>query len=250
MIAGVVVMVGPVVMLVWRVFAGMEPQLLWPLFVDLWYNGVSGGGIGAGAMMWNSLVLALGVATIKCTTSLLAAYALVYFRLPLRDLIFGILLLAMFFPIETRILPTFAVASDLGLLNTYAGMILPVTASGLGVLILRQFLQQIPTELFEAARIDGAGPMRFLIDFVLPISRPMIAALFAILFALGWNQYVWPIMIATTSPSHDTLVRGIAYASLNGQQGVALTLLALMPPVIVVIILRRQIGRAFNAGIH
>ena len=241
-------MVGPVALLVWRLVAGQDPQALGALFLDLWENGVSDGGPGAATMAWNSLALALGVALIKCATSVLAAFALVFFRLPFASVIFGALLLAMFFPVETRILPTFAVADDLGLLNTYAGMILPVTASGLGVLVLRQTLRQIPHELFEAARMDGAGPLRFLWDIILPLALPTMSALFAILFVLGWNQYLWPIMIATTSQGHDTLVRGMAYASIDAPAGLALAVLALVPPVIVVMILQPLLVRALFPG--
>jgi sn-glycerol 3-phosphate transport system permease protein len=117
-------------------------------------------------------------------------------------------------------------------------------------LVFRQYLQQMPPEVIEAAQLDGAGPLRILRDFILPLSVPMIAALFAILFVLGWNQYVWPIMIATTSQDHDTLVRGMANARLGGQSGMALALLALVPPGIVVILAQRWLVRGLTAGIH
>ncbi|MEX0351372.1 MAG: ABC transporter permease subunit [Paracoccaceae bacterium] len=250
LLAGVIVMTGPLCWLVWQLISGLDPSALWSLFVEIWRGGRSGTGLGAGAMMLNSLILALGVAVIKCAISLLAAYALVYFRVPRGGLLFGVILLPMFFPIETRILPTFAVTNHLGLLNTYTGMILPITASGLGVLVFRQYLRQIPPELTEAARIDGAGPLRILFDIILPLSAPMMAALFAILFVLGWNQYVWPIMITTTSQDHDTLVRGMAYAGFGGQAGMVLALLSLLPPAVVVIALQRWLMRGLTAGIH
>ena len=243
-------MTGPVLMLVWLLIVDMNPAALSALFRGLWIDGVSRAGIGAGTMMLNSLILALGVAVLKGTFSLLAAYALVFFRLRYADLIFGVILLAMFFPVETRIIPTFEVAAGLGLLNSYSGMILPVVAGGLGVLVFRQFLQQLPVELMEAAKIDGAGPRRFLIDIVVPVSLPMIAAVFAILFVLGWNQYVWPIMITTTSQSHDTLVRGMEYAGYGGKDGLALALLALVPPTLIVLLLQRTLMRALASGIH
>ncbi|MCL6284593.1 ABC transporter permease subunit [Ruegeria sp. 2012CJ41-6] len=243
-------MTGPVGLLIWELMAGFDPAALWSLFADIWRGGRSGTGIGAGAMMRNSMILALGVAVVKCTISLLAAYALVFFRLPRSGLIYGVILVPMFFPIETRILPTFAVTSDLGLLNSYAGMILPITASGLGVLVFHQFLRQVPGELIEAAQLDGAGPLRVLFDIILPLSLPMMMALFAILFVLGWNQYVWPIMITTTSQDHDTLVRGMAYAGFGGQAGMALALLSLLPPALVVIVLQRWLMRGLTTGIH
>lgn len=250
LICGAVVMTGPMLILLWRLVVGLNPAEIWAVFADLWVNGVSRSSIGASAMMWNSMVLALGIAILKCALSMLAAYALVCFRLRGANILFGAILLAMFFPIEARILPTFAVTTELGLQNTYAGMILPITASGLGVLVLRRFLLQLPPELMEAAQMDGAGPLRFLRDVVIPMSLPAMTALFVILFALGWNQYVWPIMVTTTSQSHDTLVRGMAYAGLGGRSGLALAFLALLPPTVLVIVLQRPLVRAMTAGIH
>ncbi len=247
---GAVVMIGPLGVLVWQLVAGVEPAVLWGVFSRLWTDGVSRAGPSGATMMLNSLVLAIGLAFIKGIMSLFAAYALVFFRVPYAGFMYGVILLSMFFPIESRILPTFIVASNIGLLNSYAGMILPVAASGLGLLVFRQYMLTIPIEVIEAARIDGAGPMRIFFDMIVPLSVPMIAALFAILFVLGWNQYVWPIMIATTSQEHDTLVRGMANASFRGQTGMALALLALVPPGIVVLLLQRWLMRGLTAGIH
>lgn len=250
LLIGVAVMLAPIGLLVWHLTSSVSPAALWAVFSRLWTTGVSRVGPGADVMMLNSLVLAFGLAVVKGTASLLAAYALVFFRLRYAGVIYAGILLTMFFPIESRILPTFLVASELGLLNSYAGMILPVAASGLGVLVFRQYLLQIPVEVIEAARIDGAGALRILWDFIVPLSAPMMAALFAILFVLGWNQYVWPIMIATTSQEHDTLVRGMANARLGGQTGMALALLALIPPGLVVILTQRWLVRGLTAGIH
>ncbi|MEM1285333.1 MAG: ABC transporter permease subunit [Pseudomonadota bacterium] len=250
LIVGVVFMMGPVGLLVWQLAAGSDPSALWALFLDVWQGETRNGVLPASQMMLNSFVLALGIALIKCAVSMLAAYALVMFHVPGREILFGAILVSMFFPIETRILPTFAVVSELGLLNSYTGMILPVVASGLGVLILRLYLQHLPPELFEAARLDGAGPVRFFLDFVLPLSLPMLAALFAILFVLGWNQYVWPIMVATTSLEHSTLVRGMASLSVSSQAGLLLMLLALLPPALVFLALQRWLVRGLTAGIH
>jgi len=250
LIGGVVVMIGPVLLLVMTLFSGLDPTAFWALARHLWENGVSSAGASGRVMLVNSLVLALGLALIKGAASLLAAYVLVFFRIRWGGLIYGAILLTMFFPIESRILPTFLVAGHLGLLNSYAGMILPIAASGLGVLVFRQYLMQFPYEVLEAARIDGAGPVKILVDIVLPMSLPMVAALFAILFVLGWNQYVWPIMIATTSQDHDTLVRGMANGGLQGESGMALAFLALVPPGIVDFALRRWLVRGLTAGIH
>lgn len=244
LLIGVAVMTGPVLILLAQL--DLRPAALAAVIAEVWESGTGGSGIGARAMFWNSLLLALGVAVIKCAASFGAACALVYWRVPGRELVYGVILLSMFFPIETRILPTFAVTHQLGLLNSHWGMILPITASGLGVLIFRQALQQIPIEIIHAARIDGAGPLRIIVDIVVPLTAPMIGALFAILFVLGWNQYVWPIMINTTSQEHDTLVRGIAYAGVGSQSGIVLALMALVPPVIPVVLLQRQLTRALT----
>lgn len=247
---GVAFMAGPVCVLVLTLVSGVEPKALLAIFVDLWNGEAVGSAQPAWQMMMNSFIIALGIAVLKCLFSILAAYALLLFRLPGRELIFGVILLSMFYPIETRILPTFAVVSDLGLLNSYAGLILPIAASGLGVLLFRLYLQQLPAELMDAARLDGAGPLRFLFDIVLPLSLPMLAALFAILFVLGWNQYVWPIMVATTSQDLDTLVLGVAKVGISGRSGMALALLSLLPPVLVVLVLQRWLVRGITAGIH
>jgi len=180
---------------------------------------------------------------IKCAASLMAAFALVYFRIRFASLLFGLILITLFFPIETRILPTFLVTHQVGLLNTYAGLILPLTATGLGTLFFRQFLKQLPDELLEAARLDGAGPLRFLVDILLPLAWPAMTALFALLFVVGWNQYLWPLMVATGNDGLFTLVRGIERAGRGGNAGMALAILAILPPGLLVLILQRSIMR-------
>ncbi|MEP2639623.1 ABC transporter permease subunit [Roseobacter sp.] len=248
LVAGAVVMMAPVVFLITQL--DLAPTALRDLFGGLWRDGVNGTGINGARMLVNSFVLAVGVAVTKTIFSLIAAFALVYFRLPGKEALYAIILMAMFFPIETRILPTFAVTHQLGLLNTYAGMILPIAASGLGVLVFRQSLKRIPIDVIDAAKIDGAGPMRILFDIIIPILSPMIGALFVILFVLGWNQYVWPIMTNTITQDHDTLVRGLTYAGAGSPLGIALALLALLPPAVLVVVLQRWLMRGLTAGIH
>lgn len=245
LILGCLFMLAPVALvLLGSISAGADPfraykQIL--LTPDLFGNGVN-----ASDMMLNSFLVAGGIATLKTLVSILAAFALVCFNLRFREVIFGLILLPLFFPIETRILPTFLVTSQLGLVNSYAGMILPVVASGLGVLIFRQSLSQIPAELMEAARLDGAGPLRFLRDILLPVSLPMIAALFTILFVLGWNQYLWPLMVATTSEEHYTLVRGIERVGAGSPTGLAFAMLAMLPPLAVMLVTQRWITRGLT----
>ncbi|TNJ46881.1 carbohydrate ABC transporter permease [Phaeobacter sp. B1627] len=248
LLCGCIVMVGPVVALGAELLSSGD---IWPQLRDLVAaDQILGYRLGLGPMLMNSLLLALGVAGLACLLSLPAAYALVFFRLPAREWIFGIMLLAMFFPIETRILPSFAVVHELGLLNTRAGMVLPIVASGFGVLVFRQFLRQVPNEVIEAARLDGAGPLRCLWDILVPMSAPMLAALFAIFFVMGWNQYVWPMMLATTRQDMVTVVSGVARAGPGAVEGQALALLALLPPGVVMLVSQRWLMRGLTSGIH
>ncbi len=212
---------------------------------DLFSNGVN-----ASEMLINSLIVAGGIALLSTVFSLLAAYALVCFRLPRPELLLLGLLLPLFFPIETRILPTFLVTNNLGLLNTYTGMILPIVASGLGTLIFRQVILQLPEDVFEAARIDGAGPFKTFRDIVIPLCFPMTGALFILIFVIGWNQYLWPLMITTTSEEHYTIVRGIERAGVAGRAGMALAVFAMLPPVALMLLAQRRIMRGLASTLQ
>ncbi|MCP4319511.1 MAG: ABC transporter permease subunit [Hyphomicrobiales bacterium] len=195
--------------------------------------------ITAGGMALNSTILALGFALGKCLLSILSAYALVYFRLRFASFLFWVIFASLLLPIETRILPSFMVVHTLGLLNSYTGLIVPLLAAAIGTFFFRQFFKSVPNELHEAARIDGAGPTRFLIDILLPVSWPMVLALFAVTFVQGWNQYLWPLMITTTGEGNFTLVRGIERFGTATNYGMALAILAMLPPVMVVLILQK-----------
>lgn len=202
------------------------------------------GAVPVGLMMWNSLVMALAIAIGKIAISLLSAYAIVYFRFPFRMLCFWTIFVTLMLPVEVRILPTFEVVADLGLLNSYAGLSVPLIASATATFLFRQFFLTVPDELVEAARIDGAGPFRFFKDVLLPLSRTNVAALFVILFIYGWNQYLWPLLI-TTDESFYTVVMGIqrmvtvADAEPQWPLIMATTMLAMIPPVFVVIAMQR-----------
>ena len=148
-------------------------------------------------MMFNSLVMALAIAVGKIAISIISAYAIVYFRFPFRMTIFWIIFITLMLPVEVRIYPTYKIVADLHLLDSYAGLALPLIASATATLLFRQFFMTVPDELLEASRIDGAGPFRFFWDTLLPLSRTNMAALFVILFILGWNQYLWPLLITT-----------------------------------------------------
>ena len=206
---------------------------------------VSASGIPVGMMMWNSLIMALGIVVGKITISILSAFAIVYFRFPLRNLCFWTIFLTLMLPVEVRILPTYAVVANLGLLNTYAGLTLPLIASATATFLFRQFFMTVPDELAEAARVDGAGPMKFFFDILLPLSRTNLAALFVILFIYGWNQYLWPLIV-TTDESMTTIVMGIqrmlyvADAIPEWNITMATAILAMLPPLLVVIVMQRQ----------
>jgi sn-glycerol 3-phosphate transport system permease protein len=207
-----------------------------------------GGGAGSnapvGRMMWVSLVTALVITFGKIAVSLLSAFALVYFRFPLRGLVFWSIFVTLMLPVEVRILPTYKVVSDLGLLNSYAGLTIPLIASATATFLFRQFFLTVPEEMVEAARIDGAGPMRFFWDILLPLSKTSIAALFVIQFIYGWNQYLWPLL-ATTSEDMYPVVVGIKRMIAGGDSGnewnivMATAILAMLPPAVVVILMQR-----------
>ena len=195
-------------------------------------------------MLMNSMIMALGITFGKITISIISAYAIVYFRFPLKNLFFWLIFLTLMLPVEVRIVPTYEVVAGLGLLNSYAGLILPLIASATATFLFRQLFLTIPDELVEAARMDGAGPMRFFIDVLLPMSRTNIAALFVILFIYGWNQYLWPLLV-TTDPSMNTIVMGIKQMLPTGDQTVewpvimATAILAMIPPVAVVLFMQK-----------
>ncbi|WP_106752712.1 ABC transporter permease subunit [Pannonibacter carbonis] len=194
-------------------------------------------------MLMNSLILGVGFAVGKIILSMLAAYALVYFRLPLASLFFWIIFTTLLLPLEVRILPSYEVVQGLGMLNSYSGLIVPLLASATGTFYFRQFFRSVPEELVEAARIDGAGPVRFFLDILVPTSRTMIAAIFIIMFVYGWNQYLWPTLM-TNDEGYYTLVRGIktillAWIGSNipeYNEAFALTILAMLPPVLIVVV--------------
>ncbi|MET0173199.1 MAG: sn-glycerol-3-phosphate ABC transporter permease UgpE [Agrobacterium vaccinii] len=195
-------------------------------------------------MLLNSLWMALLIAFGKISISILSAFAIVYFRFPLRTAAFWVIFMTLMLPIEVRILPTYKVVADLGMLNSYSGLVIPVIASATATFLFRQFFLTVPEELMEAARVDGAGPMKFFRDILLPLSRTNIAALFIIMFIYGWNQYLWPMLI-TTEPHYYTVVMGIKRLAnvLDGdnQWNLVMTgvILAGLPPVLVIIFMQR-----------
>ena len=195
-------------------------------------------------MLWVSLVTALTIAIGKIAISLLSAFAIVYFRFPLRKTMFWLIFVTLMLPVEVRILPTYKVLSDLHMLNTYAGLTVPLIASATATFLFRQFFMTVPEELTEASRMDGASPMRFFLDVLLPLSKTSIAALFVIQFIYGWNQYLWPLL-ATTGEDMYPIVVGIKRLIAGGDSQnewnvvMATAILAMVPPAIVVVLMQK-----------
>lgn len=195
-------------------------------------------------LLWNSFWMAFLIAVGKVLVSILSAFAIVYFRFPFRQLCFWMIFLTLMLPVQVRIVPTFQVVADLHLLNTFSGLTLPLIASATATFLFRQFFMTMPAELCEAAKMDGAGPLRFFWEILLPLSKTNIAALFVIMFIYGWNQYLWPL-IATTQSSMSTIVMGIQKLSLAADQVPAwndimtTAILALLPPVLVMLVMQR-----------
>jgi sn-glycerol 3-phosphate transport system permease protein len=229
------------------------PMSLWPgdNFLNSYrfalFGGVTEYGTrvpAAAPMLMVSLVSALTIALGKIAISLLSAFAVVYFRFPGRSLVFWMIFITLMLPVEVRILPTYKVVSDLGLLNTYAGLTVPLIASATATFLFRQFFLTIPDELVEAARIDGAGPMKFFKDVLLPLSTTSIAALFVIQFIYGWNQYLWPLLM-TTDENMYPVVMGIKRMISGGDAAtewnavMATAMLAMIPPALVVLLMQK-----------
>lgn len=195
-------------------------------------------------MLFNSLCMALAIAVGKIMIALGSAFALVYFDFPFKKLCFALIFATMMLPIEVRIVPTFQVVASFGLLNSFTGLTLPLFVSATGTFLFRQFFKTIPAELVDAAKLDGAGAVRFFFDILLPLSKTQIAALFVILFVYGWNQYLWPLVI-TTETKMATVVMGIRYLAGVADQIpqwhyiMSVALIALIPPCMVVILMQR-----------
>ncbi len=221
---------------------------LWQNISHIWHAGVGNNSAPFGLMLFNSFVMAFAITVGKITVSMLSAYAIVYFRFPLRNLFFWLIFLTLMLPVEVRIFPTVQVIANLNMLDSYTGLTLPLMASATATFLFRQFFMTLPDELLEAARIDGAGAMRFFWDIVLPLSKTNLAALFVITFIYGWNQYLWPILI-TSDASMGTAVAGIrsmissSGAPTQWNQVMAAMILILIPPVAVVLLMQRWFVR-------
>ena len=202
------------------------------------------GGVGVGTLLFNTTVVALAIAIGKIVISILSAFAIVFFRFPFRMFFFWMIFITLMLPVEVRILPTYKVMVDLGLIDTYTGLTLPLMASATATLLFRQFFLTIPGELVEAARVDGAGPWRFFKDILLPLSRTNIAALFVILFIYGWTQYLWPLLVTNRNDMNTIIIalrKMISFADADTEWHLVMVtcILAIVPPILVVVLMQR-----------
>ena len=206
------------------------------------------GGVSVSRLLFNTTVVALAIAVGKIVISILSAYAIVFFRFPLRMVFFWMIFITLMLPVEVRIVPTYQVIVSLGLLDTYTGLTLPLMASATATFLFRQFFLTIPGELVEAARVDGAGPFRFFKDILLPLSRTNIAALFVILFIYGWTQYLWPLLVTNDNQMNTIIIairKMISFADMGTPWNLVMvtTILAIAPPVLVVVLMQRWFVR-------
>ncbi|HZY53288.1 MAG TPA: sn-glycerol-3-phosphate ABC transporter permease UgpE [Reyranella sp.] len=232
------------------------PVPLWPgthlfeNYKEVILNGYAGrpGTVPFATTLFNSMAMALGVAIGKILISIISAFAIVYFRFPLRNTFFWAIFVTLMLPVEVRIVPTYGVVANLGMIDSYSGLIIPLIASATATFLFRQFFMSVPDELAEAARVDGASPMRFFWDILLPMSRTSIAALFVIQFIYGWNQYLWPLLITTKQDFYTVVMTVSRQAQVTDTVPhwnllMAMAMLAMLPPVLVVVFMQRQFVR-------
>lgn len=214
-------------------------------YQDAFTGGISKiGGVSLWRLLANTTIVAMGIALGKIAISMASAYAIVFFRFPLRMACFWLIFITLMLPVEVRIQPTYKVMVDLGLIDTYPGLILPLIASATATLLFRQFFMTIPDELLEAARVDGAGPWRFFKDILWPLSLTNVAAIFVIQFIYGWTQYLWPLLV-TNSNEMNTIVialkKMISFADADTPWNLVMvtSVLAILPPILVVVLMQR-----------
>ncbi len=231
------------------------PLPVWPgsHLVDNYVEALTGGvnrigGVSVSRLLFNTTVVAVAIATGKIAISILSAFAIVFFRFPLRMVFFWAIFITLMLPVEVRIVPTYRVMVDLHLIDTYAGLTLPLMASATATFLFRQFFMTVPAELVEAARVDGAGPMRFFWSILLPLSRTNIAALFVILFIYGWTQYLWPLLVTNNNQMTTIIIalkKMISFADADTPWNLVMvtTVLAILPPIAVIVVMQRLFVR-------
>ncbi len=252
---------------------------LWNNVAEAWARA------GLQGKLLNSLTMAIGVTIGKVVLAALTAFAIVFFQFRVRMIVFWGIFVTLMLPLEVRIVPTYAVAANVlspyqtllntvgigdlwlwvtgselalewNLLNSYTGLVLPLVATATGTFLYRQFFLTIPEELVESAKMDGAGPLRFLWDMLLPLSKTNMAALATIMFIYAWNQYLWPLLV-TTDPTYETAVTALQRltpmsATTGGgtpdwNVAMAAALLVMLPPLLLVIFMQRWFVRGLIA---
>ena len=256
LIAGILIVAFPI----YYAFVGSTlsvPEILRPPlpllpgshFIDNYREALFGGigrigGVAVSTLLFNTTVVAVAIAVGKIVISILSAFAIVFFRFPFRMVFFWMIFITLMLPVEVRIVPTYRVMVSLGLIDTYAGLTLPLMASATATFLFRQFFMTIPGELVEAARIDGAGPMRFFWSILLPLSRTNIAALFVILFIYGWTQYLWPLLVTNDNQMNTIIIalkKMVSFADADTPWNLVMvtTVLAILPPIAVIVLMQR-----------
>ena len=252
---GILIVAFPIYMALIASTHTAQTMAQWPIpllpgghFLENYEKALSGSGTGqsmaVGRMLWVSLVTAMGIAVGKIVISLMSAFALVYFNFRFKMLVFWGIFVTLMLPVEVRIVPTFEVVANLGMLNSYAGLTIPLIASATATFLFRQFFKTVPNEIVEAAKVDGAGPIRFFIHILIPLSATSIAALFVIQFIYGWNQYLWPLLISTNEDMYPVVV-GIKRMIPTGDSQtdwniiMATAILAMTPPLLVVMFMQK-----------
>jgi len=218
-------------------------------FIENYYEALFGGigrigGVAVSTLLFNTTVVAVAIAVGKIVISILSAFAIVFFRFPFRMVFFWMIFITLMLPVEVRIVPTYRVMVSLGLIDTYAGLTLPLMASATATFLFRQFFMTVPGELVEAARMDGAGPMRFFWSILLPLSRTNIAALFVILFIYGWTQYLWPLLVTNDNQMNTIIIalkKMVSFADADTPWNLVMvtTVLAILPPIAVIVLMQR-----------
>lgn len=196
-------------------------------------------------MLFTSFKAGASIAIFTTAFSFMAAYALVFMRPKGSDFLFGLTLVTLYFPIEARMLATFDVAARLGLINTHLGLVLPVMPFALATFVFVQHMKSFPKEYLEAARLDGTKPIRFLIDFAIPLSVIPISALACLIFIFGWNQYLWPLIISLDN-SQFTLMRGISLLRSGSGPSLVLAVISFLPPGVLFFLFQRKLSTLTN----
>jgi sn-glycerol 3-phosphate transport system permease protein len=201
----------------------------------------------------NSLFVGLVIMAAHLITSCLAAYALVFVRMPLRKTLFGLFMATIMVPYEAIVVPNALFIRSMGLENNRWSLVLPFLANGFGIFLMRQAFRQFPEELRQAALLDGCGHLRFLFRIVLPSVRPSLTALAVWSFLQGWNMYFWPLIISSSNNSMNTLQTAVFALKANGNGTQQALLLAgvsitLIPTLLLVIFGQRWFVRGFMAG--